>query len=236
MPAQGEILIYTKSMNCFEAMETDPGIWDVYDGSRKGFLIIDVEYDLGRIVGINQAVQLDFWKNDYGKWYSQYHHNFDYERIVDKDTVYLVLEDFYTDEDLLIFMFRGKTKVMNIGLGKDEKREIPRSLEGSIIEYYDVDFLYKRMCCASLRLSSNWTRQANDPDIGNQDFEYAENEIVKYWLLRHGYNDDGQGDGIIDGSSQDDDEPDDGDQDDGDDNGDDGDEDDEYFPSGVVLF
>jgi hypothetical protein len=229
VPAQGEILIYTKSMNCFEAMETEPGIWNIYDGSRKGFLILDVEYDLGEIVGINKATQLDFWKDDYGKWYSQNSHNFNYERIIDDDTVYLVLEDFVTNEDVLIYMFKGKTKVIKIGLGKDEKREVPQSLEGVIIERYDVDFLYKRICCASLRLSGNWTRHANDPDIGNQDFEFAEYDIVKDWLLRHRYNDDGQGNGAIDGGSQDGGNQDDG-QDDSD--GDDGD----YFPDGVVLF
>jgi len=228
-PSQGEILIYTKSMNCFEAIETDPGVWEVYDGSRKGFLIIDVEYDLGEIVGINQATQIEFWKDDYGKWFSQNDHNFVYERIVYDDTVYLVLEDFFTDDELLIFMYRGKTKVMNIGLGKDEKREVPRALEGSIIEHYDVDFLYKRICCASLRLSSNWTRHANDPEIGNQDFEFAEEDIVKDWLLRHGYDDDSQGSGAIDDGGQDD-----GDQDD--DGGDDDDDDDGYFPDGVILY
>ncbi len=229
MPAQGEILIYAKTLKCFEATEIAPDYWDVYDGSRKGFLILDVEYDQGKIVGINQAVQVEFGKDYDGKWFFQNYHEFGSERIVYNGVVYLVLEEFYTNEELLIFTFRGKTKDMNIGLGRDEKREVPRRLEGFIIENYDVDFLYKRICSASLRFLNRWTQQANNPDIGNQDFEYAEYDIVKEWLISRRYmeaEDAGQDHGDIDDGGQDDGDQDDGDQDDDDDDN----------QSGIIWF
>jgi hypothetical protein len=232
MPVRGEILIYSKTMNCFEATETVSGQWYVYDGLRKGFLILDVEYDQGEIVGINQAVQIEYWKDDEGKWFLQDYHKFGYERIVYNGAVYLVLEESYVDGEISFLMLRGKTKVKNVGLGKDAQAEVPRLLEGSVIEYYDTDYIYKRTCCAKLRLLSHWTRRANDPDIGNQDFGYAEYDIVKEWLTRHKYDDSDQIDGVIDDGDGDEGDEDEGDEDEGDQ-----DDDDDYsFPNGTILF
>ena len=226
MPAQGEILIYSKVMNCFEATEMFTDVWDVYDGVRKGFLIIDVEYDQNEVAGINQAIQMEFWKDKDGKWFFQEDHELDYDRIVVEDDVYLVLEESRTDNEIFFIMLRGKTKNENIGLGRDAQREVPRLLEGPIIEYYNLDLAYKKTCCASLRLLRRWTRRANDPTIGNQDFEYAENNIVKEWLTRHKYNDIDQGNGAIIDDGQVDNDQNDGDDDDSD-----------YgFPDGIIFF
>jgi hypothetical protein len=227
-PAKGEILIYSKTMNCFEATEMSTNVWDVYDGVRKGFLIIDVEYDQNEVAGINQAVQIEFWKDKEGKWFLLDNHKFGYERIIFDGDVYLVLEESHTINEIYFLMLRGKTKNENIGLGRDAKREIPRLLEGPIIEYYNLSLGYKKTCCASLRLLSHWTRQANDLNIGNQDLDYARNNIVKEWLTRHKYIDIDQSNGIIIDGGQDND-----DQNDGDNDNDDSDYD---FPNGIIFF
>jgi hypothetical protein len=79
-----------------------------------------------------------------------------------------------------------------------------------------------------LRLLSHWTRQANDLNIGNQDLDYARNNIVKEWLTRHKYIDIDQSNGIIIDGGQDND-----DQNDGDNDNDDSDYD---FPNGIIFF
>ena len=49
MPAQGEILVYAKTLNCWWAdfiePAEDPNYWDCDTENIKGFLILDVVYD-----------------------------------------------------------------------------------------------------------------------------------------------------------------------------------------------
>ena len=84
-------------------------------------------------------------------------------------------------------MLKGKSREINVGLGREEKRKVPRLHEDPIIDYYSIEPIDKRICCTSLRLLSMWTRRANDFELGDQNFEYAEYEIIKDCLIRKGY-------------------------------------------------
>jgi len=56
-----------------------------------------------------------------------------------------------------------------------------------LIAFQELEFTRTRICNVSFRLHTGWARLANDPDIGNQNFEFADLEIVKAWLEWSGY-------------------------------------------------
>jgi len=185
IPAQGEILIYSTLNNCWEAL-WDGVIWNINERGRRGFLILDVEYDGDEIVGINSAYQADYGRDL--RWWVYWHYEEDYslERIeVDGEVIWVIEHVFATDTNTAeIIMLRGKPKNMNIGLGRDAKREVVRSLEGYIL-YLDLSGMgdiEKEMCTMSLRLHGRWTKCANNPDECNQDFECAIFDVVIAWL------------------------------------------------------
>ena len=87
-----------------------------------------------------------------------------------------------------IWIMRGKARDADIGLGRDEKRAIARSIKGDIhVAYYGVEGGFQT-CEFSIRLNSQWTKQANDVNQGNQDFSYATEDIVEAYLEDNGYN------------------------------------------------
>ena len=190
VPANGEILIYSKSYHCWEAWEVlDNGVdWEVDEWTQKGFLVLDVEYYQGEIIAINSAEQIEYDRRD--KEYWQIKEDFEIERIDIGDEVIWVLEEYEIDTgpDLVaIVMIRGKAKDMNIGLGRDNQREVARVLNGYIMYLYLGEGIEKGMCTMSLRLHSKWTKCANNPEECDQDFECAVFDIVKAWLQRRGY-------------------------------------------------
>ena len=213
LPADGEILIFTKTGKCFEAdgeRELDDGewLWGVWEERLTGYLILEVEYDEnGEIDYINHAEQVEYWREGRERWYEQFPEWFDVERIEildrwDRPIVYWVLEAWDTWEDegeegIWFIMLRGRARMVNIGLGwaDEEKREVAAMLEGccqewdwwEILDGPGTEYIEKWMCCETLRLHPWWTRLANDPDVGDQDFEFAVFEIVKYWLEWLGY-------------------------------------------------
>lgn len=197
LPAHSEILIYRKTMTCFEVegeevLGNGPGWdWAMYSGRPKGYLILDVNYVDGQIAQIDNAVQVEYWIEERHRYYRQIEHAFDVERVEIGGALYWVLEDL-TDEPLdgLRFMIiQGRTRNTNVGLGRGIQRPVAPLLKGAFLRRASSDtYVYRRVCCSmSLRLHTWWTRRANSFVIGNQDFEYAEWDIVKTWLERIGY-------------------------------------------------
>jgi len=193
VPAHGQeesaILIYAKTMKCFEAWEIGDDLWELGSGTYKGFLVLDVFYFNGEIDGINNAIQIDYWRDDEGKWYSTDFYDLDYERIEFEGEVWWVLEELDIEiepDGVQVMLLNGQTKNINVGLGRDGKLEAPPILQGSIIEFFPAE-PYKLVCCESLKLLPRWTRQANNPNKGDRGLKYALYNIVEAWLERRGY-------------------------------------------------
>jgi hypothetical protein len=191
MPAQGEILIYSKLYNCWDAASLDGLVWDVDEWTQRGFLTLNVDYDPnGEPNEILGAYQVEYERDGRDKWYWDYPEEFDIERVEAGGEVIWVLEYIHADSETSaeIIMLRGKPKDMNIGLGRDAKREVARVLTGNIL-YLNVGMgVQKEMCSFSLRLHSRFTRLANDPDECNQSFECAVLGLVIPWLEQRGYD------------------------------------------------
>jgi hypothetical protein len=164
-------------------------VWDVEEWTQRGFLVLDVEYYLGEIVGINNAWQVEYEKDGRDKVYWDFQELYEIERVEADGEVIWVLEYINAtgETSAEIIMVRGKPKDMNIGLGRDAKREVARVLTGYVL-YLDIGMgVEKEMCTFALRLHSPWTRCANDPGECDQDFECAIVDIVFAWLERRGY-------------------------------------------------
>ena len=194
MPAQGEILVYSKVYHCWGAEEIiDDGVdWDIWDYTQRGFLVLDVVFDeFGEVVGIEEAVQIEFWREDLrDKYYYVDGEDFFIERVDDGDEVFWVLEQLYgTEGEAEILMVKGKPRVISIGLGREreDRREVARALSGYWLYLYLDEVIDKEMCTFSLRLQGRFTRLANDPDFGDQDFGTTIDAIID-WLEDRGYN------------------------------------------------
>jgi hypothetical protein len=155
LPADGEILIYTKTMKCFGAegytVDGDPWVWDwVGDERVTGFLILDVVYDGNDLVYIEDAEQVEYWREGRDKYYEQWGEWFELERIElpgrtewAPRIVWWVLENWWLDEDETyehagFVMHRGKAKMGNIGLGwrRADQKEVAPALQGCL-QYFD---------------------------------------------------------------------------------------------------
>ena len=207
------ILIFTKTMKCFEAegereVEGD-WLWEAGEERVTGYLILDVLYDEdGQIAEIWGATQIEYWRDGRERWYEHLKEGFEVERIeiegwAGRPMVYWVLENWNTWgfdglEGISFKMLRGNARMTNIGLGwaAAEKREVAAMLEGCFQHWErwldeeptpDMEYIDKSICCETLRLHPWWTRLANDPDIGDRQFEFAVFEIVVAWLERLGY-------------------------------------------------
>jgi len=198
MPAYGQgqvaVLVYAKTINCWEAWEVeDNGVdWAVEEEHITAFLVFEVLYDglTGEIVDILDAAQIEYWKDGRDKNYWIFEEEYIIERVDVGDEVIWVLEQLDGDTEPEwgeILMIRGRAREMNIGLGRDEKMEVARTLEGYILYLYLDDGIEKSMCTMSIRLLQRWTKCANDPDEGDGDFDYAIEDIVEAWLQRRGY-------------------------------------------------
>jgi hypothetical protein len=190
MPAQGEILIYSKQYECWGASSADMLVWNADEWAQRGYLVLDVDYDPnGEPNEILQAEQIEFNRRDKEFW--QITEDYDIERIeVGRDVIW-VIEYVYGDGfGAEIIMLKGTPKNMNIGLGIDAKREVARKLTGYMMYFYGGMGIQKQMCTMSLRLHGGWTKCANKPvgdDGCDQDFDCAKDNIVKARLIRKGY-------------------------------------------------
>ena len=197
LPADGEILIYRKTMTCFE-VEGEEVIgngpawdWAMYRGWPRGYLILDVNYVDGQIAQIDNAVQVEYWVEEGHKYYRQIEHTFDVNRVGTDGAVYWVLEDLTAEplDGLRFMIVRGRTRNTNLGLGWGLLRPVPSVLRGAFLRRASSDtYVYRQVCYSmSLRVHWSWTRRANSAIGGDQDFGYAEWDIVKTWLERLGY-------------------------------------------------
>ena len=248
--ARAEILIYSKTVTGFAAEGN--GVVDLYDRSKvnwrwgvgervdKGFLVLDVEIDPNtQIVEFNKASQIEYWKDGREKYYEQKSYNLEIDRIeVNKET-YWILRNIYAprDNQVLVFMAKGKVRMNNIGLGsREDQRQIPLKLTGLAVTFLqgsdaDVESIYEEIYIVSLRLHKRWTKTANeywvtynsqldyfsplDWAVGGVDKEGQAYGIVQEWLVQRGYIEGDRGSVIDDYDDQ------------GEDDG---------PPSGVILF
>jgi len=188
LPVHGEILIYKKTMKCLMASENDV-LWDVDEEKDRGFLVLDVIYDAnGAVSEIRDAEQIDFERNGRYKWYWQEEHWFQFAGIeLEKSLLWVLMQKYSNEGGAEIFVMTGKAKDTRIGLGKDERREVAKTIKGDILaDWVDSEGIVQ-ICTISLRLQTKWTKQANDENEGDQDFEYAINDIVKAYLEKRGY-------------------------------------------------
>jgi len=209
LPADGEILIFNKTMRGFfaEGELSDPNDiespldWDAGEETLSGYLILEVEYDAnGLIVDIGDAVQVEYWMEGIHGYYAQFWHYFEVERIEVEtlyygDVVYWVLTDSFNEgfEMVYLMMVRGgnpwmlPTDIYNW----EELREIVFVLNGSALWFhldwdgYSLVEAEKEIYDVSLYLNFWWTWMANgefDTTKYDDPWDWAENGIVKYWL------------------------------------------------------
>jgi hypothetical protein len=236
--SHAEILIYSTTIKGFAS--EGHGLYDPQDQSRedwkwgadermdKGFLILDVEIDTKtQLVEINQATQIEYWKNGNLKYYEQVSCNLDIDRIEVGEKTYWVLRDIFApaESQVLVFMAEGQVRSTNIGLGsRENQRQVPLELTGLALTFLQsrsgsVESINEEIFVISLRLHKKWTKMANlywetyEPSldqftplewaVGGQDKNGRAYGIVEEWLQKRGYEQINQEDDIIDDDDQD---------------------------------
>ena len=182
LPAQAEIVIYAKTIKCWEAWEADPNVFNVDEYTVKGYLVLDVSFNLdGTVDEINGAAQIEYWKEGRDKWYSVNEEIWSGRRIANGNAGWVLqrMNNQETDQTDAV-MLRGLAKYTDIGFGRNEKREIAQTLNGYGL--YNLDDL--RMCVWTLRLQSQWMKWSNQDE---DDIETTVGHIVEY-LEDRGYN------------------------------------------------
>ncbi len=172
IPAQGDILIYNKTVKCWNATETD-GEWTVESEKIRGYLVLEVTYDVnGVFETIEEAVQVEFYRDSNGKWYDTVEHDFDFARVVGDNVQWVLVESTLADPEAEMLMLSGRVRTTRIGLS--EPNEVALALKGDLLNYdpaEDNDLL--QMCQWSLKLNRLWTRWMNIDDLdAEQTYEF----------------------------------------------------------------
>ena len=190
MPAQGEILIYSKLYKCWWADSADLENWNIESWTQKGFLVLDVDYDPnGEPNEIIDMEHVEYRKDGRDKWYWHYDEDYIFERIEVGGGVIWVLEYINATDTTSaeIIILKGKPVDMNIGLGGNAQREVVHVLNGYVL-YLDIGMgVEKEMCTMSLRLNGKLTRLANRPNGCDQEFYCALFGAAIGWLQNKGY-------------------------------------------------
>ena len=209
LPAYGEIFVYrySHSFTYFELQNAGDYQWDVQKGRSRGYFIIDVNCPDGIVQNgkVEASALILYGEDDGGKWFEI--RDFRSMQIVRftygyRDRVKWLFIDDDSDVDDLdadgILLVEGEARYTDIGLGRDDKREVAMSLRGQamanetksgggIVAIKEGDIENGQV---SLRYDSRWTKKANAPDVCNQEFETvlfdAENGIIAY-LESKGY-------------------------------------------------
>ena len=182
LPVQGDILIYSKTVT-WEGVDFGEGVGndDFYKETDRGFLILEVTYENGEIVSVDDAVQIIYGKDGQDKWIDEWGHDFDFGRLQDGDTVGCGLSEFISDDGYFYALsLGGLVKEQNIGNG--EKQEVPTNLSGYAIEHDPGNFSERGTY--KLRLHTRATRFANEEGM---DIEDAYDMIIEY-LNSRGYH------------------------------------------------
>ncbi len=180
LPAHGEVLIYTKTIKCWNAGEVGDDSWDIDEVTMRGYLVLDVNYP---DVTIINSMQFEYWRDGGNKWLIEFEHEFDFNRAIDgRVTEWLFVEEDKTDSDTDLLILRGKAREYDIG--SSENREVPKQLTGyRLVSLDDGDII--RVCQWNLRLQGSWTRLTNDFDIS---FDDAVNELERVLVQQKGYD------------------------------------------------
>ena len=184
LPVKGEILVYSKTLKCWEATEGEN--WDITKQTVKGYLVLDVTYnDDGEIEALNSAYQVEYGRNNSReKIYTEVEHNFDIIRVVVRNRIEWVLVE--TDSDDSggeMTMVRGRAAYYRIG--STGPNEVAKSLSGNRLGYWNDGGTENLVMCEwSLRFKEDWTRWINEDEqtIG----EALDN--IELWLEARGYN------------------------------------------------
>ncbi len=187
LPAQADILIYSKTTRSWTAENTGEDDWDIYTDRTKGFLILDVNIPEGRITGIDNAMQIDYGKYGAQRWTDIEFNNIEIERVGNNNNVqYVLTESDFDNGDFRVMMLAGDAVYYNIGL--QNRQEIPRQLEGYTLQHDLSDI--NKMCEVDLRVQQKFTKQAN---MQGMNFNEAY-DMVQDWLRQRGWFYDGTDD------------------------------------------
>ena len=186
IPSQAAVLVYNKTIKCWEAEDGVDG-WEVSQDTVRGYLILEVVYDVdGEIDEILYAYQVEYYRNDRNdKEYSEEEHNFDVERVEDGNRVTWVLVESNADEGSdEILMLRGRAR--NVQIGNGDPNEVARDLDGNHLAYQTGEGDQLQICSLELKLDRSLTRSYNRD--GFDAFDALDD--IENWLEDRGYNPD----------------------------------------------
>ena len=191
MPAHGEILIYQKTIRGYDCNALDD-VWEVYQRRSRGYLVIEFEYEYVeevKFVNILNAKQIDYYNEDDEKWYEVEEHEFEVKRSDYNGKLMWFLTETVVDQfvGIRILMLQGPAVDSNIGLGREALREIPKKLKGNYLNDQQLSIThFIDAWDISLRLHSQWTSIANNPNRLNGNFDDTVADI-EIGLINKGY-------------------------------------------------
>jgi len=191
MPAHGEILIYQKTVRGYDCNSLDD-VWNVVERRNRGYLVLEIEYDYieeVKVINVLNAVQIDYFSEDDDKWYEVEEHDFVVKRAdYDGKLMWFIMEsNIDTWIGVQIQMLQGLAVDSRIGLGKDVLREIPKKLKGNNLNDQQLSISHLiDTWKISLRIHSQWTSIANNPNRINGNFDDAVTDI-EVGLVNKGY-------------------------------------------------
>ena len=188
LPARGEILIYQMNMSFFSTLGSEEPWTSVSQERATAYLILDVECASdGSIESVNNAVRYELERYGIYKWYVTETHYFDVANVEVRGRMTLALVEKEYLAGAEIFVLTGQTRNTRIGLSGGEQRAIAKRLVGNIMVVITGEESGYQISDVSLRLNTRWTQSANNENEGNQDFDYAAENIVEQYLEDRGY-------------------------------------------------
>jgi hypothetical protein len=193
VPANGEILIYQKTIRGFDCNSLDDQ-WEVNERRDRGYLILEIEYDSEgeeQTIEVINAVQIEYFKEDDSKWYvvDEMHSFWLIRADYNGKIAWILLESSINIiiGDVDILMLQGLAADCSIGLGTDVQREAAKRLKGNFLSDQQLSINHTiETLRISLRLHSQWTKIANNPNRLNGSFDDAVAD-VEAGLIKRGY-------------------------------------------------
>ena len=191
MPARGEILIYQKTIRGFDCNSLNDD-WDVVERHNRGYLVLEIEYEYVeevKIINVLNAKQIDYFNEDDNKWYEVEEHEFEVKRADFNGKLMWFLTETIVERfiGIQILILQGSAVDTRIGLGKEVLREIPKKLKGNNLNDQQLSIThFIDRWDISLRLNSQWTKIANNPNRINGNFDDAVTDI-EVGLINKGY-------------------------------------------------
>jgi len=191
LPAYSEILIYEYTTTGTYYGRRN-GIWNVEIEDDRGYEVIEVTYNADGTININQALYIEYWGDNDGKWFRVVESGVDLEieRVeFGGEVEWLFLDRDIEDTEIHLATLAGKAHDRDIG--KEDKREVATKLNGYDLEVRrnplaERDF-YCEMEEVTVLLQSRWTKYANDDEKGLAQNYAAAVQYVKDELEKRGY-------------------------------------------------